>query len=140
MLLHRTTLMELHYEPSTDIMSVIWPEIEESPAEQVEENLQLITLSIKTYYISRFLMDARQTRLVPDLLQLEAIYLRLFKALSEAGLQKFARVKSLTREREMISLEAIHNIHTSSRTKGYIKYQFLNADTVEEATKWLLEK
>jgi len=134
MIIRQTSLMDLHYDLNTDIMSVRWPVVDEINDSERGENYRLIRESISSYYINRFLLDAQLNTKVPDTENLRSAISQFFRSIADTGLRKLARVASQTDEREMrasrVFLETSH--------LGPKDLQFEIFRTEQEAVKWLL--
>ena len=103
MLLHKTRLMELQYEPKTDVLWVVWPDLEQARPEVIEENFRHIREAAKNYFIKGFLLDARQTTLVPDLDLFRKVVAQFFQYLEGTTIKRVARLQSPKLEREILA-------------------------------------
>ena len=93
--------MELQYDPKTDVLWVVWPDLEQATTEAIEQNFWHIREAAKHYFIKGFLLDARQTILVPDLDLFHRVVAQFFHFLEGTTIRKVARLQSNKLEREI---------------------------------------
>jgi hypothetical protein len=136
MLLHQTPLLDLLYEPKTDILRVNWPDTREAEQSEIEQSLERLKGSVTTYFITRMLMDTSQTSLLYEVETLREIWQQVFATVTDTKLEKIARIKSHSPTREALAQEAFRQIAPETTFPHLSFSQFL---TEEDATKWLLE-
>jgi hypothetical protein len=136
MLLNQTPLLDLHYDPATDVLRVTWPDVTEAKAFEIEGSLQRLKTAVSTYFVKRLLVDASQTTHVFEVDLLLSVWRQILEVLQDTGLRKIARIRSQNPTREAIAQEAYRMIDPEAH---YPQLLFTNFNTEEEAMKWLLE-
>ena len=134
MILYQTSLMELNYDASTDILKVKWADFEDINWLEVDYNFRVIRDSIKWYFIKRILVDSSSFNRIPDKALLHQLTTRFLETLYGTTIKKFARVQCGNPMREALATE----IHTQLDHTNYLLYSktFTNE---HNAIAWLLE-
>ncbi|WP_026461477.1 hypothetical protein [Adhaeribacter aquaticus] len=136
MLLFQNSLIVLDYEPSTDILSVKWPNVERYLLPEVKMALKTVVEYITSYDVKKLLIDASTTQSSPGLIdspEYKEIITNFVISLPKTRLQKSARIIALDAERE------IKTQKLTSEIKSETKYQIESRDfrNKEDAITWL---
>ena len=136
MILFRNALIVLEYEPSTDILTVEWPNLETYLLPEVRMALKTLVEYIRSYDVKRLLIDASKSKTAPGLMdspEYKEVITNFVIDLSQTRLQKSARIIALDPEREIKTQKLTTEIR--SETKFQVKNQEFH--TKEEAIAWL---
>ncbi len=136
MILYQNNLVTLNYEPTTDILSAVWPNVEPYNLMEVKDTLRILAESIRNYDVKKLFIDGSKTSISPDLDQEEykRIVMEFAQALATTRLQKSARLVTSDEAREVRSQE----LSAEVKEKVQLNIQNQNFTTEEEAMSWLL--
>jgi len=133
MIIHSDSLMELVYEPKTDILSVKWPDLIDVPASVIQHSFSKLVDSINHYHITKLLLDSKGTVTnIPDE-EYKPLAMKLAMGLASTSLKKIARVISEDQLRENRAKE--YNREVQSQMT--FKFKNKEFDDKETALKWL---
>jgi len=133
MIIHTDSLMELVYEPKTDILSVKWPDLIDVPVSVIQHSFSKLVDSINHYHITKLLIDSKGTVTSISDEEYKPLAMQLIMGFAAAPLTKIARVISEDQLRE-------------NRTKAYneevqntmtFKFKSKEFDNKESALEWL---
>ncbi|MDQ3292581.1 MAG: hypothetical protein M3Q05_14940 [Bacteroidota bacterium] len=94
MILHQDGLIILLYDPTTDILSVRWPDINYTSIPILKYSSIKLIDAINHYQITRLLIDSRDTAGEVEDLEYEQFALHISKDLAATALHKIAWVVS----------------------------------------------
>jgi len=136
MILYQNSLIILDYTPSSDILSVVWPNAEPYNLAEIRRTLDILVESIRNYDVKKLLIDASQTTVSSELNEAEykSIVIQFAHDLTKTRLQKSARITTSDKIREIKSRELSATIITD--TKLAVDSQIFS--TKDEAITWLL--
>lgn len=122
-------IVNLYYNPTTDVLSVEWPDIHTYNMDEIRSALGDIVLNIRNFGVKRLLIDSRKTVIGISNGQYEKITTQFIKDIIASPIEKVARMESADAARE-------------TRLAGLISgcrmtIAFRNFATKEEAVKWL---
>jgi len=133
MIIHTDSLMELMYEPKTDILSVKWPDLIDVPVSVIQHSFSKLVDSINHYHITKLLLDSKGTVTnIPDE-EYKPLAMKLVMGLASTSLKKIARVISEDQLRENRAKE--YNREVQSQMT--FKFKNKEFDDKETALKWL---
>lgn len=133
MIIHQDTLLELIYDPASDILTVKWPNLVDVPAMVIQHSFAKLIDSINHYHISKLLLDSSGTVTnVPDA-EYKPLAMKLTMDLAATRLQKIARVVSGDPQRETRAKE--YNQEFVSKIAFNFKSKEFNDK--ESALRWL---
>ncbi|WP_026464023.1 hypothetical protein [Adhaeribacter aquaticus] len=136
MVLYQNNFIVLNYEPTTDILTVDWPQIESYLLHEVERSLQTLVDYVRNYDVKRLLIDAGKATSSPELVdssEYKRIIMEFAINLNKTRLQKSARVVALDKNRETKTQKVAAEIVQQT---GFA-IQSKNFDTRAEAMAWL---
>ena len=136
MILYQNALIVLDYNPSTDILSVEWLNIQPYNLPEIRHTLEMLVESIRNYDVKKLLIDGSKTTVSPELDEAEYrnIVFKFVSDISKTRLQKSARITTPDQVREakskQLSAEAIKNTHLTIQSQDFA--------TKSEALEWLM--
>ena len=133
MIIHQDGLLVLHYEPSTDILIVKWPDLLDVPSAVIEHSFSKLIQSINNYHITKLLLDSRGSRSnVPDA-EYKPLALQLIIGLAATRLQKIARLISNDQVRETRAKNYSQEVQNTMR----FTFKSQEFEDQESALAWL---
>jgi hypothetical protein len=135
MILYQNRLIVLDYEPSTDILSVDWPNVASFDLMEVEQALNTLVGYIRDYDVKRLLIDSTKAVISPDLdmVEYQAIVTQFAYKLMKTRLKKSARIMHSDQVRETTSQKISEEI----TRKAKLEIENQNFTSKEAATAWL---
>ena len=94
MIIHRDTLIELTFDPKSDILSAKWFNLVDEPFHHIQHTITELVNSINRYFVTKLLIDSQSTvSNVPDT-EYRPLAIKLAQDLAATQLKKVARVVS----------------------------------------------
>src|SRR5687768_7816818 len=94
MIIHRDNLLELTFDPKSDILSAKCFNLIDEPYTRIQQSLTELVDSINHYFVTKLLIDSKSTiSNVPDKESL-LLAMKLAKDLAATQLKKVARIAS----------------------------------------------
>jgi DNA replicative helicase MCM subunit Mcm2 (Cdc46/Mcm family) len=129
MILYESLLINLDYNPETDILFVKWPDEKNISMSELSRTLEIISDTLRHYDIKKMLLDASHATLpVSDPAYRETM-VKFLKDVFQTRLEKFARLVSADKLRETMIHELIDVTGFTIRFKSF--------KTKAEALVWL---
>lgn len=122
-------LIQLEFNPATDILHVAWPNFHDYSTYELNYILSELVSTVRNYDIKKILADSRSSTLTMPEQEYGAIVIKFAKDLSMTRLQKLARVTKGTGYRELVAEKA------AVEMKNCIEVR--NFPAMEEALAWL---
>lgn len=133
MILFKNSILNLDYNPATDILEVGYPDLHDFLLPEIKHSINILIDTVKHYDVKRVLLDSTRTTssVGPDESREIAVYLA--SGLMTTRVQKVARLQS-------------PSLHIEERAQGNIKhiqeanqlpYQLQNFTSKEVAIDWL---
>ncbi|MFC6999554.1 hypothetical protein [Rufibacter roseus] len=135
MILFQNQLIVLDYDPSSDILSVVWPNVNPYDMLEIERSLQLLVEYIRDYDVKKLLIDSSKTEMHPEVDPEKYISMvtEFAKKLQKTRLQRSARIihQDQVRETEsnQVSEKVTQNVGLQIESRSFINR--------EEAREWL---
>ena len=136
MILYQNALIVLDYNPSTDILSVEWPNVQPYNLPEIRHTLEMLVESIRNYDVKKLLIDGSKTTVSPELDESEyrEIIFKFVSDIAKTRLQKSARIITPDKVREakskQLSAEATRNTNLTIQNQDFV--------TKSEALEWLM--
>jgi hypothetical protein len=121
--------IKLEYSPTTDVLFIEWPNIQEYSLPEIRYILQDVVSNVKNYDIKKILADTRNSNIGVDAAAYADVLNQLARDLMTTRLEKFARLSTQDKNREKIVKNA------GALVVGAI--EFKNFENAEEALEWL---
>jgi hypothetical protein len=135
MLLHRDGLIELNYDPASDVLTMEWPDITSISSPELEFSFSKLEDAINHYDIKKLLIDSRFNKVQV----LENAYSELIRnihsKLQHTRLEKVARLGSLDEAREPKAEQHARQLMKELNPR----FAFKNFRDPNEALHWLRE-
>ncbi|PIQ21289.1 MAG: hypothetical protein COW65_09970 [Cytophagales bacterium CG18_big_fil_WC_8_21_14_2_50_42_9] len=133
MIIHTDSLMELVYEPKTDILSVKWPDLIDVPISVIQHSFSKLVDSINHYHITKLLLDSKSTVSNVSDEEYKPLAMKLVMSLGATSLKKIARIISEDQLRENRAKTYSQELQ-SQMTLNFKSKEF---DNKESALAWL---
>lgn len=133
MILHQNSIIQLNYNPATDILDVKYPDLQRLFLSEIQESLKLMVETIRSYDVKNLLLDASTTRVELSDADNRNLTLHLAAELSNTRLVKVARIKPIDPIKEIKAQENILNLERSR----LLPYQLRTFSDRAEALAWL---
>jgi hypothetical protein len=133
MILYKSSLITLDYDPATDILSLDWPDIQDLFVAAVEQEIQELIKNIKHYDIKKLLLDTSRATVNVDMVQYQAFLEDFGRKLAATRLQKVARIGSSDPVREKL----VHDAREVTQISGGLVFKVFKNKA--EALNWLME-
>ncbi|MDB5264068.1 MAG: hypothetical protein JWQ14_3351 [Adhaeribacter sp.] len=136
MILHKDGLIELRYEIKTDVLYVKWPDLTDTPVQAIEYSFTKLIQTINNYYITKLIIDSKNTVSEMKDENYRIISMRLGQALLGTGLKKIARVISDSKERET----NVQDVTKEMQSQGKFNLNSKEFTDIENAVSWITQK
>jgi hypothetical protein len=104
MVIYHNSIITLEYEPATDILSVVLPDIKDFTLSEVERCLGIIVEHVISYDVKKIMLDSSKAVIEVDNEAYHKLMLQFGKELMKTRLQKIARIAtSLTAQENRAS-------------------------------------
>lgn len=133
MILHRDYIIQLDYNPATDILQVDYPDLQSAQLSEVRHSLTLMVEAIRNYDVKKLLLDASSTSINVSHEESRELTSKLAADLASTRIKKLARVQPINLRDEARAQENIKNLHKA----GLLPYQLQTFATKAEALNWL---
>jgi len=133
MIIHTDSLMELVYEPKTDILSVKWPDLIDVPISVIQHSFSKLVDSINHYHITKLLLDSKGTVSNVSDEEYKPLAMKLVMSLGTTSLKKIARIISEDQLRENRAKTYSQEIQSQMT----LKFKSKEFDNKESALAWL---
>lgn len=136
MILHQDGLIELVYEPKTDILSVKWPDLRLTATSAIQYSFTKLIDTINHYHITKLLIDSSGNSGEVDNQDYQALALKLSRDLAATRLEKVARIISADKVRESRTQAYAQEI------KAVVSFKLVSQEFEEKASAiaWLMGK
>ncbi|WP_026463830.1 hypothetical protein [Adhaeribacter aquaticus] len=138
MILYQNSLMVLNYEPSSDILTVEWPNAELFLLPDLKQTFLTLIETVRNYDIKQLLIKTTAESVIPvlDNTKDNSIYIRqVLKGLRGTRLQKIARILAFEIEQDKEEQKLSAEINADAT----ITIQYRTFLENEMAMAWLLE-
>ncbi|WP_181306849.1 hypothetical protein [Rufibacter sp. XAAS-G3-1] len=105
MLLYQDTLLQLEYDPATDILEITWPDLEPEVLPEIRQAFQMLVETIRNYDVKKLLVDGRKATINISDEENSLLMLKIAQELDATRLQKVARIESSDLKRETQAAE-----------------------------------
>ncbi|WP_345169469.1 hypothetical protein [Nibribacter koreensis] len=131
MIIYKSGFLTLHYTPSTDILTVNFPPVEDILNTEISRSFGIIVECTRNYDIKKLLFDARGTQVEVQEETFAPIISHFVKSLATTRVQKIARVASSNLFKEHVVKRVFND------TKLLIQFQSFTE--LEPAVDWLTQ-
>jgi len=135
MILEEDSLLILSYDTATDILSVNWPDLIDTPMPEIENSLHKLAKSIAHFDVKKLLLDLSTSVIGVDENQYLKLILDFMNSLTATRLEKMARVMASNPAQEDRLLEFSRDI----KTQVYLPFQTKSFNNKTDALLWLME-
>ncbi|WP_347158977.1 hypothetical protein [Pontibacter chitinilyticus] len=122
----------MHYNPSTDILYVEYPDLGSLQLPVIKHSLAVLVENIRNYDVRKLLLDSSDSEVWVSEKEGRAVALQLTSDLMKTRLLKVAHVLPLDPDREKRVQANINQVPRGTRP-----YQLQTFDTKEDAMAWL---
>ena len=133
MILFQNTLIKLDYEPSTDILTVAYPDLHTYLLPEINNSIDILISTVSNYDIKKVLLDSSKTSVAVAPEESQKISHHLADGFSKTRVQKVARLQSATHEVENL---AQGNISEITR-EALLPFQIESFSDLNAAMSWL---
>ncbi len=133
MILLRNSIVELNYEPATDILEAAYPDLHDYLLPEIKHTIDAMVEIIKNYDISKLLLDSSRTSILVSKERSAEISMHLAAGLAKTRLTKLARVQSQSTTVETTAQNNISQISTSLN----LPFKLQNFTCKADALAWL---
>ncbi|RNI29240.1 hypothetical protein [Rufibacter latericius] len=133
MLLYQDSILQLEYDPATDILEMEWPDLEPAQLPEVKQALKVMVETVRDYDVKKLLVDGSKSSVSISDEENTSLVLKLAQDFTATRLQKIARVESTDLKTETNVAENHHKIQQSM----VINFQMLNFPDRSTALAWL---
>ncbi len=135
MILEEDSLLSLRYDAATDILSVDWPDLIDTPLPEIENSLYKLSKSIAHFDVKKLLLDLSTSVIGVDENQYQKLVLDFMASLTATRLEKMARIMAQNPAQEDRLLEFSRDI----KNQVYLPFQTKSFSTKTDALAWLME-
>lgn len=136
MILLSNSIVELNYDPATDVLEVAYPDLHDYLLLEIRHTIDSMIETIKNYHISKMLLDSSRTSILVSQERSAEISMYLAAGLAKTRLSKLARLQSSSTAVETTAQNNIKHINTSLN----LPFKLQNFTCKAEALAWLTEK
>lgn len=136
MILEKTSVITLDYNPATDILQADYPDLVSFQLPEIKRSLTLMVEAIRNYDVKKLLLDASKTTIEVSKEENHAVAMQLATDLVNTRLQKLARIQPINDKREINAQENIRQI----KQAGLLPYQLKTFTNKPDAIAWLMSK
>ena len=136
MILLHNSIVELNYDPATDVLEVAYPDLHDYLLLEVKHTIDIMIETIKNYNISKLLLDSSRTSILVSAERSTEVSMHLAAGLASTRLLKLARVQSLNSTVETTAQNNISHISASLN----LPFKLQNFSCKAEGLAWLVEK
>ncbi|QCR21574.1 hypothetical protein C1N53_03900 [Pontibacter sp. SGAir0037] len=133
MILFENSLIKLNYDPATDILEVLYPDLHDYLMPEIKHSINTLVDTVKNYDIKKILLDSSRTIISVGQQESREIASYLASGLAASRLQKLARLQSASSTIEAISDSNVQYI----RQAGLLPFDIQNFNNKTEAIAWL---
>ena len=134
MILAKTSIITLDYNPATDILQADYPDLIGFQIPEIKRSLTIMVEAIRNYDVKKLLLDASKTTIEVSQEESSAITRQLAVDLVNTRLQKVARIQPVDNNRERTAQENINQIGQA----GLLPYQLQTFTHKSDAMAWLM--
>jgi hypothetical protein len=131
MILYQSSLIDLDFDPVTDILFVKWPDTKSMSTPELARTLEILSDNLRYYDVKRILLDASHTTLEVTDPKYKETMVQFFNDVLHTRLQKFARLMTTDKFRENL----LHELTNPAR----FTIPFQSFSSKAEALEWLQE-
>ena len=136
MILLNNSIVELDYNPATDVLEVAYPDLHDYLLPEVKHTIDNMVDIIKNYDIGKLLLDSSRTSILVSTERSTEISMHLAAGLAKTRLSKLARVQSLSNAVETTAQNNISKISTSLNLPFKLQTFTCKGDALE----WLVDR
>ncbi|QCR22868.1 hypothetical protein [Pontibacter sp. SGAir0037] len=129
MILYSNGIVQLDYDPATDILFMQWPDFHQFVLPEVKQSLDIILETIRNYDVKKLLIDSSGTVVDLSDSDYKPIMVKFVQNLMQTRLVKMARILSADITRE----ERVNQVEQETKPR----FVFRNFQTKEAALEWL---
>ncbi|MFC6999007.1 hypothetical protein [Rufibacter roseus] len=133
MLLLKDSLVELHYDVTTDILSMKWPDLTGLTKSEIMHSLKKVIDTLKFYDIKKFLIDSRGNRIEVPVEDHRQVVHQFGVQLLTTRVEKLARIAS----NDMVREDRTHKLVEEVNKEITFNMQFQEFDNEQAALAWL---
>ena len=133
MILFQNSIVKLDYDPATDIVEVMYPDLHGFLLPEIKHTIDIIVDVMKSYDVKKMLLDSTKTvsSVTEDESREVAVYLAA--GVANTRVQKVARIQSMVSTVESNAQNNIRHIQGSQ----LLPYQLKNFTSKADALAWL---
>ncbi|WP_205502644.1 hypothetical protein [Rufibacter psychrotolerans] len=129
MIIYKSGLLTLDYDPGYDILYINWPDVQEYLIPELRQSLSIVVDHVRSYDIKNLMVDTTKSTLEISADEYKEVLKEFGRNLTSTRLQKLARVLTLNETRETKIEEAKNEIHFAIALRTF--------SNKEEALHWL---
>jgi hypothetical protein len=133
MLLLKENLVELHYDVTSDLLSMKWPELTGLTISQIQHSLRKVIDTLKHYDVKHFLVDSRDNLLEVSAQEHRDVRYQFSADLRTTRVSKMARIASTNLSRG----DRTHQVAREIAKDMNFNLQYQEFDDEEAALSWL---
>ncbi|WP_377062545.1 hypothetical protein [Rufibacter immobilis] len=133
MILFQNSVIQLDYDPATDILEVVYPDLHGYLIPEVKHSIDILFEKVRSYDVKNLLLDSSNTISSVNEEQSRDISSYLATGLAQTRLKKVARVQSLVVDVEKTAQSNIQHIESTLA----LPFQLRNFSEKSAAWDWL---
>ncbi|KAA3437573.1 hypothetical protein [Rufibacter hautae] len=133
MLLYQDSILQLTYDPATDILEMDWPDLTPSYLPETKQALQALVETVRDYDVKNLLVDGSKASVTISDEENATLLLKIAQEFNATRLRKVARIASTDLRRETAADENLFRIQHSLD----LHYQMQNFTDRAQAMTWL---
>lgn len=134
MILFENTILKLDYNPASDILEVVYPDLHDYLISEIKNSITILVNTVKNYDVKKLLLDARNTVISVGEAESREIASFLATGLIATRTQKVARIQSGSALAEATSQSTIYHVQQN----WSLPYQIQNFTDKAAANSWLV--
>ncbi|WP_210465449.1 hypothetical protein [Rufibacter roseolus] len=133
MLLYQDSILQLTYDPATDILEMDWPDLAPSYLPEARQAFQALVETVRDYDVKNLLVDGSKASISISDEENTSLMLKIAQEFNATRLRKVARIASTDFRRESVADENLHKIQRSLD----LHYEMQNFTDRAQAMTWL---
>jgi hypothetical protein len=133
MILFKNTILNLDYNPATDVLEIGYPDLHDYLLPEIKHSINILIDTVKNYDVKRILLDSSKTTSTVSSEESREIAIYLAAGLMNTRVQKVARLQSSSSAIETTAQGNIKHIKESQQ----LPYQLQNFTSKAAAIEWL---
>ncbi|WP_157433441.1 hypothetical protein [Adhaeribacter aquaticus] len=131
MVLYENGFMKLDFDPTTDILTVDLPPVDNILLPEIEMSFGLVIEYARNYDVKRLLFNAKETKVEVEETTFSPIVTNFIQGLQTTRVQKIARITSASYAKE--------NMISNLFKENVMPIQFRIFTELHDALEWLIE-